>query len=322
MRALAEVFQTSVRGWQYTISAIFDASRPTYPYFRSLPCRPLLLDRAAYRVYRHGLRGVKHALASVPSTTTVHLHHLSIASARISHPLISSKSLIRPGTAIIAQRSEKERESDLCSGLYSNHLNLVTHTMKSFTAISLATLVAATFASASSTKARCFREPFPQLLQTQIDNERRCGPNNPFVLNVVCVPVRGLVPDAVWRQFQLDQFEQEEQEEAAPSLPAPSASENALPFVPAFEEEEEEESSAEFAALLTQEGDEDIAATLARLGIFETQPLFPVRASSAPASFPSPSAQRKRDIYSTTLGLSRGMAVSAFAAAAAQAGKA
>ena len=49
--------------------------------------------------------------------------------------------------------------------------------------------------------ARCFVEPFPRLLENHIANERQCGLNNPHVINWVCEPVHGLVPDAVLAEF-------------------------------------------------------------------------------------------------------------------------
>ena len=74
--------------------------------------------------------------------------------------------------------------------------------------ILLVTALVASVATASS-RGKCFQEPFPQLLEHQITNYRKCGLNNPFVMNFVCEPIRGLVPDAVYYQWHAERNPQE-----------------------------------------------------------------------------------------------------------------
>lgn len=104
----------------------------------------------------------------------------------------------------------------------------------SFFQLALAALLPTMIAAASSspTRQRCFVEPFPGMLEAEISNHRACGLKNPHVIDFVCEPVRGLVPDAIWLDWQIQQFEAEievEQEDVAPVMqdkdtayPAPS----------------------------------------------------------------------------------------------------
>lgn len=80
--------------------------------------------------------------------------------------------------------------------------------MVSFLRLALAALLPTMIAAASS-RQRCFVEPFPGMLQAEISDHRACGLNNPHVIDYVCEPVRGLVPDAIWLDWQLQQFEAE-----------------------------------------------------------------------------------------------------------------
>lgn len=98
----------------------------------------------------------------------------------------------------------------------------------SFFQLALAALLPTLIAAASS-RQRCFVEPFPGMLDAEISNNSACGLKNPHVVDFVCEPVRGLVPDAVWLDFQLQQFEVEtihEEEKASTeshiAFPAPS----------------------------------------------------------------------------------------------------
>lgn len=73
-------------------------------------------------------------------------------------------------------------------------------------------VAALTFASAMVSvlaSKQCFMEPFPSMLEMHITNEHQCGINNPHIINWACEPVRGLVPDAVWLEHQLAQYEDE-----------------------------------------------------------------------------------------------------------------
>lgn len=100
--------------------------------------------------------------------------------------------------------------------------------MKSILAIILTSTVALVSAS------RCYMEPFPTMLQNHIRNEQQCGLNNPHILNFVCEPIRGLVPDAVWLKYQMDRGVQiedatiEMQDVFAP-LPSHRASDKQVP---------------------------------------------------------------------------------------------
>ena len=82
--------------------------------------------------------------------------------------------------------------------------------MKSIIAIAACILAFANFTLAASKQ--CYMEPFPSMLAQNIVNEHRCGLNNPHIINWACEPVRGLVPDAVWLEYQLSRFEKEEVE--------------------------------------------------------------------------------------------------------------
>lgn len=89
--------------------------------------------------------------------------------------------------------------------------------------IFLAGLISAVLATATAhTTGKCFLEPFPRLLLDHITNQQVCGLNNPHVVEFVCEPVRGLVPDQVWLEFvTAKSIECESQEEEVPpSLPA------------------------------------------------------------------------------------------------------
>lgn len=79
----------------------------------------------------------------------------------------------------------------------------------SFFQLALAALLPTMIAAASSARQRCFVEPFPGMLEAELQNYRACGLNNPHVIDYVCEPVRGLVPDALWLDWQLQQFEAE-----------------------------------------------------------------------------------------------------------------
>jgi len=78
----------------------------------------------------------------------------------------------------------------------------------SFFQLALAALLPTMIAAASS-RQRCFIEPFPGMLDAEIQNFSACGLKNPHVIDYVCEPVRSLVPDATWLDFQLQQFEAE-----------------------------------------------------------------------------------------------------------------
>lgn len=80
----------------------------------------------------------------------------------------------------------------------------------SFFQLALAALLPTMIAAASSaSRQRCFIEPFPGMLEAEISNRRACGLKNPHVIDYVCEPVRGLVPDAIWLDWQIQQFEAE-----------------------------------------------------------------------------------------------------------------
>jgi hypothetical protein len=71
-------------------------------------------------------------------------------------------------------------------------------------------------------------EPFPSMLQHHIQNEQQCGLNNPHVLNFVCEPIRGLVPDSVWLDWQMARGEQVEMAVETQDVFAPLPSLRAL----------------------------------------------------------------------------------------------
>lgn len=86
---------------------------------------------------------------------------------------------------------------------------IILPTMKtSFFQLALAALLP-TMIAASSSRQRCFVEPFPGMLDAEIQNFSACGLKNPHVIDYVCEPVRSLVLDATWLDFQLQQFEAE-----------------------------------------------------------------------------------------------------------------
>lgn len=89
-------------------------------------------------------------------------------------------------------------------------LSLLRYTVAALALVS-ANVIAANAADLSqvSSRQRCFIEPFPDMLMHDIQEYRRCGLNNPHVIDVVCAPVRGLAPDAKWLEWQLSQFEDE-----------------------------------------------------------------------------------------------------------------
>jgi hypothetical protein len=84
--------------------------------------------------------------------------------------------------------------------------------MKSIIVIAASLFASSTIALASSSK-QCFMEPFPSTLVHHIAEDHKCGLDNPHMVNWVCEPVRGLVPDAIWLQYQLSLFEEEIEEE-------------------------------------------------------------------------------------------------------------
>ena len=124
----------------------------------------------------------------------------------------------------------------------------------SFFQLALAALLPTMIAAASS-RQRCFVEPFPGMLNAEIQNFSACGLNNPHIVDYVCEPVRGLVPDSIWLDFQLQQFETEtiSEEEHTPiesqlAVAAPS-SPSTLPIQKPFEKQHNTGFLAQAAAL-------------------------------------------------------------------------